>query len=57
MIFFVMKKGGMATSRLVEYDKKYLKVIKWLKLNEGTPYDGKLSRTVWNGGKSRDRIK
>ena len=24
---------------------------------DGTPYDGKLSRTVWSGGKSGDNIK
>lgn len=26
-------------------------------LNDGTPYEGKLSRTVWSGGKSCDCIK
>ncbi len=26
-------------------------------LNDGTPYEGKLSRTVWSGGKSCDNIK
>ena len=26
-------------------------------LNDGTPYDGKLSCTVWVGGKVRDSIK
>lgn len=25
--------------------------------NDRTPYEGKLSCTVWNGGKSRDNIK
>lgn len=27
------------------------------KLNDGTPYEGKLSCTVWDGGKSRDYFK
>ena len=26
-------------------------------INDGTPYDGKLSRTVWSGGKLGDNIK
>lgn len=26
-------------------------------LNDGTPYEGKLSRTVWSGGKSCDYLK
>ena len=26
-------------------------------INDGTPYDGKLSRTVWSGGKFGDNIK
>ena len=26
-------------------------------LNDGTPYEGKLSRTVWSGGKSCDYFK
>ena len=26
-------------------------------LNDGTPYEGKLSRTVWSGGKSYDDFK
>lgn len=26
-------------------------------LNDGTPYEGKLSRTVWSGGKSCDNLK
>ena len=26
-------------------------------MSDGTPYDGKLSRTVWSGGKSGDYIK
>ena len=26
-------------------------------LNDGTPYEGKLSRTVWSGGKSGDYFK
>lgn len=26
-------------------------------LNDGTPYEGKLSRTVWSGGKFCDNLK
>ena len=26
-------------------------------MNDGTPYEGKLSRTVWSGGKFGDNLK
>ena len=35
--------------------KLKLKVYK--SLVDGTPYEGKLSRTVWSGGKLRDNLK
>ena len=35
--------------------KLKLKVYK--SLVDGTPYEGKLSRTVWSGGKLRDKLK
>ena len=35
--------------------KLKLKLYKFLV--DGTPYEGKLSRTVWSGGKGRENIK